>query len=953
MANDNNKRKIRVFRQSWKPGALLLFLKGLWTTAYSVLKIALGALATAILIAGVCMVVFVGILGDYLENDILPNADAQLDNLLLDKTSYAYYIDTHGNIQTLQKLHGDIKQEWVDYEDIPKDLIHAAVAIEDKRFFEHQGVDWITTAKACVNMFIGAKGQFGGSSITQQLIKNYFGDDDVTVQRKVLEIFRATELEKRYDKTVIMEYYLNIIYLGQRCNGVKSAAATYFGKELEHLTTAECAALISITNNPSLYNPYRETLDGDGKTGMEQNKIRRTDTLWMMRNLGYLEEEEYRAALDEDLVLKRGIDPEDKVADCPNETCAYHGKVGTFNKHEDGKYYCPVCGVVTTIGDDASQEVYSYFMDTVLKDVAQALAEKNGVEWNSDTEELYLEQISRAGYHIYTTLNMEVQEQVDKIYTDLSQIPADRSLQQLQSAMVVIDNRTGNIVAMAGGVGEKTVHFGLNRATGSKLQPGSSMKPLAVYAPAFELGIMTPATVIKDMPLYYTGEDANNQRPFPYNDDRKYTYSQTILKGIQSSINAISANTLDTIGTGYSFDFAKNKFGLSTLVQQYVNAQGKHFSDEDIAPLALGAPTLGVTVRDMAEAYGTFANNGVRRTGRTFTKVYDSDGNLVLDNTQESEEILSAETVNYVNYCLSQAVAGGTGYEGRLPNMSVAGKTGTTASVKDRWFCGYTPYYTAAVWCGYDTPEVVSMVNGGNPATQLWKKVMEPLHKGKTNIPLYSTEDMVQVNVCLDCGKLATDACTMDVRPKTTNNGRVSDPVWVYEEDAPLDECECHVVVDFCESCNAVANDYCKKLAEVGEATITKRSLVQMTKAEVDDIADAMGKGLVSAYSVDNCVYLVDANGDPLNAYKGFKGDLNENVDAPYLVCTEHTKEDWDDYVKNHPDVEKPPVEDEDDKTDVPSTNPSDPSDPNETEDPEEKEDSIWDIFDNIFGGNT
>ena len=747
MANNNNKRKIRVFRQSWKPGAWLLLLKGLWTTAYSVFKIALGALATVILIAGVCLVVFVGTLGDYLENDILPNADAELDTILLQKTSYAYYLDSFGNIQTLQQLHSDVKQEWVDYEDIPKDLIHAAVAIEDKRFFEHQGVDWITTAKACVNMFIGAKGQFGGSSITQQLIKNYFGDDDVTVQRKVLEIFRAAELEKRYDKTVIMEYYMNIIYLGQRCNGVKSAAAVYFGKELEHLTTAECAALISITNNPSLYNPYRETLDAEGKTGMEQNQIRRTNTLWMMRNEGYLTEEEYQEALNEELVLKRGINPEDKVADCSNESCGYHGKVGSFDKHEDGKYYCPQCGEVTTIGENASQEVYSYFMDTVLKDVAKAMAEKNGAEWNSKTEALYLELISRGGYHIYTTLDMNVQKQVDKIYTDLTQIPADRSLQQLQSAMVVVDNRTGNIVAMAGGVGEKDVHFGLNRATGSKLQPGSSMKPLAVYAPAFELGILTPASVIKDMPLYYTGEDENHLRPFPYNDDRAYTLTQSILNGIRWSINAVSVNTLDTIGTEYSFNFAKYKFGLSTLVEDYVNSQGKHFTDNDIAPLGMGAPTLGVTVRDMAEAFGTFANNGERRNGRTFTKVYDSDGNLVLDNTLESEEIVSPETVNYMNYCLNQAVLSGTGGEAYLNNMTVCGKTGTTASAKDRWFCGYTPYYTAAVWCGYDTPEVISMVKGGNPAAQLWKKVMEPLHKGKANLPLYSTDDMVQVQV--------------------------------------------------------------------------------------------------------------------------------------------------------------------------------------------------------------
>lgn len=896
MANENNEQRRRVTRQSWKPGPALIFLRGLWTAVYSVLKIALGALATVVIIAGVCLLVFIGILGDYLENDILPNAGATLDNIALDQTSYAYYLDGDGNIQVLQKLHADIKQEWVDYEDIPENLIHAAVAIEDKRFFEHQGVDWFTTAKACISMFVGGR-EFGGSSITQQLIKNYFHEDDVTVQRKVLEIFRATELEKRYDKTVIMEYYLNIIYLGERCDGVKAAAATYFGKELEHLTAAECAALISITNNPSLYNPYRVTLDKAGKTGMEQNTERRTNVLWVMRNEGYLTEEEYQEALAQELVLKRGIDDEDRVADCPNEDCLYHGKVGTFVKKEDGKYYCPQCGGTTTIGEDASQEVYSYFVDTVIEDVAKALAEKNGVEWDDDTKKLYMELISRSGYHIYTTLDLNVQNQVDKIYTNLAEIPTALSMQQLQSGMVIIDNRSGDIVAMAGGVGEKTTHFGFNRANAAKLQPGSSLKPLAVYAPAFQLGAFTPATVIKDMPHHYV-----NDRPFPYNDDRAYSYSQTILQGVISSINAISVNTLDTIGTEYSYNFAKNKFTLSTLVDNYVNSAGTVFTDKDFSPLGMGAPTIGITVRDMAEAYATFANGGVYREARTFTKVYDSQGNLVLDNTQDSEKILSDKAVNYMNYCLDSAVAGGTGWNADIPGMDVAGKTGSTSSYRDRWFCGFTGYYTGATWCGYDIPEVINLTGDrSNPAGRLWKKVMQPLHTGKTSIPLYSKEGMVEITVCLDSGKLATGACTMDVRtaPRTAN-------VWVYEEDVPLEQCDCHVLVDFCQECGCAANSYCKKLAQVGLTTLTKRALVQMTQLDVNKIARASHNGLYSSHSIDTFVYLVDADGNPINSYKGLNGDKNVGVSAPYIVCTKHSKRDWDAYLTTHPGYQDP-----------------------------------------------
>ncbi len=897
MANERRSFKNKVFRQNWKPGSWLLFLKGAWNVVYSVAKIALAAIATVVVIVGICLVVFIGSLGDYLENEVLPNADADLNTMSLNQTSFAYYLDADGNIQTLQRLYSEVQQEWVDYEDIPKHLIHAAVAIEDKRFFEHQGVDWITTVKACANMFIGATGQFGGSSITQQLVKNYFNADDVTVQRKVLEIFRATELEKRYDKTVILEYYLNIIYLGERCDGVKAAAATYFGKELEHLTAAECASLISITNNPSLYNPYRTNLDASGKTGMEQNLERRTNVLWMMRNEGYLTEEEYRAALDEPIVLKRGIDPEDKVGDCQNETCGYHGKVGTFEKKENGKYYCPVCGEITTIGENASKAVYSYFTDTVIEDVAKALAEKYGVQWNDETKKAYIALIGRSGYHIYTTLNMDVQKQLDKIYTNLKEIPKTQSLQQLQSGMVIIDNRTGDIVALSGGVGEKDVHFGFNRATKAKLQPGSSMKPLTVYAPAFELGIITPASVIKDMPIKYVDE-----RPFPYNSGRTYSYSQTVLKGIASSINAMAVNALNTIGTEYSFKFAKEKFGLSTLVESYVNSQGNILTDIDLAPLGMGAPTVGVSVRDMAQAYAAFANNGVLREARTFTKVYNSQGELVLDNTQDSRQILSDKTVNYVNYCLDQVVATGTGKDADIPNMDVVGKTGSSSSYRDRWFCGFTGYYTGATWCGYDIPEVITLVgDSGNVASKLWKKVMAPIHKDLPAIPLYSKQGMVEVSVCLDCGKLATDACSMDVRDAS----RISKAL-VYQEDIPTEGCDCHVVVDFCNSCNAVANEYCKKLAQVGQCSLTKRSLVKVTQAEVRDIAAVYDHGLLAPYQKDNYIYLVDNYGNPVNGYKGILGDKNAGVSVPYLVCNVHDAADWQEYLNSHPGYQDP-----------------------------------------------
>ncbi len=900
MAHENHNNQVRkVSRQSWEPGKGITYLQRFWKALYTVGKVAIGAIATVLVIAAVCVVVFVGLLGSYLEGDIIPQAGVQLESFDLNQNSYAYYLDSDGNPQRLQKIYADTDSEWAEFEDIPEDLIHAAVAIEDKRFYEHQGVDWFTTVKACINMFVGSGDQFGGSSITQQLIKNMLltedeGADDVTVQRKILEIFRATEFERRYDKDVVMEYYLNYIFLGNRCTGVKAAAAKYFGKELEHLTTAECASLISITNNPSKFNPYRTKLDSEGKTGLEQNRERMTNTLWVMRNEGWITEEEYQEALSQELVLKDGIDEGDRVADCVKEDCGYHGKVSTFNKKGD-VYYCPKCESATAIGEDASQEVYSWFMDTVLEDVAKAMADRDGVEWNKTTKALYKKLIGQGGYHIYTTLDYKAQAAVDKIYQNLSEIPATASVQQLQSGIVIIDNETGDIVAMAGGVGKDKGFDDWNCATDAHLQPGSSIKPLTIYAPAFEMGIITPATVINDLPIQYLETEEGKPNPFPKNEDKLYSYSRTILSGIVSSVNGIAVNTLDKIGLTYSYQFAKEKFGLSDLTERYVNSNGTVFSDIAWSPLAMGAPTIGVTVRDMATAYATFANEGVYRTSRTFLKVYNSDGGVVLENGQRAERILSEKAVNYVNFCLDKAVQEGTGKLADIAGQDVAGKTGTTSSKRDRWFCGFTEYYTAAIWCGYRTPEEIKVINGGNPASLLFNKVMTPLHSGLKRVKLYDDSEFVEVSVCLDSGKLATDACRHDVRSGSLS--RVTKAT-VSAEDVPTETCDKHIMLDCCTSGNGGANQYCKNFAAAGKATIAKRGYLRLTQKEITAIVDASEHGLYANFLRNDYVYYVNEAGAP-QPFTGMKGGVNAGSTEPYLVCTKHTKEAWDAYMSS------------------------------------------------------
>ena len=495
-----NDKTPKAPRQSWKPHWSLSVLQKTWAAVFGVVKIALGALATVFVIAGICMLVFMSTLGDYLQEDIAPLASVELP--VTDQNSYVLYVDGDGAIKELQRIFPENNSEWVDLEDVPQHLIDATIAIEDKRFYEHQGVDWITTLKACFFMFFG-NGDRGGSTITQQLVKNATGENTYTVQRKVLEIFRAADLERRYEKDEILEQYLNRIYLGRRCTGIKTAAAEYFGKELEMLTIAECASLISITNNPSLYNPYRTSLDAGGMTGAERNRKRQLDVLNEMYEQEKITEEQFNTAVAQEMMFKDGVSFEDKVVSCTAEGCGYRNTVGSL-KVENGKYYCPKCGAEIVASESKSQEVYSYYVDTVIEDVAKALAEADGItEWNDDVQSMYTDRVESGGYYIFACIDMDVQNAVDRIYQNPNEIPKARGGQQLQSAMVVIDNSTGDIVAMAGGVGTDKVHDGLNRATDSKLQSGSSIKPISVYAPAFMSGMISPATVIKDMPLTY------------------------------------------------------------------------------------------------------------------------------------------------------------------------------------------------------------------------------------------------------------------------------------------------------------------------------------------------------------------------------------------------------------------------------------------------------------------
>ena len=626
--------------------------------AASVLRI----IGTILLIGVVTGLIFVCIFAFYVKTCITPSLDLDLNDFTLKQSSIIYYFDSNGDAQKLTTVQSSENRIWVDGDQIPQYMKDALVAIEDKRFYTHNGVDWFRTAHAALNMFTGGS-TFGGSTITQQLIKNLTQQDDITVQRKLLEIFQALDLEKHYDKEKILEYYLNTVYFGEGCYGVQTAAQTYFGKDAKDLSVAEAASIVGITNLPTYYDPFYS---------VENNKERQENVLREMYKQGYIKtKEEYEQAVSEELDFVRGEN------------------------------------------EPRGTSPYTYYEEVVLSDVISDLAEAKGISRKAASQLVH-----NAGYEIYACIDPDIQAKVDAVYTNLEELPQARngSKTQLQSAIVIIDQYTGEIKALSGGTGIKTISYGLNRATDSTRPPGSSIKPIAVYGPAVEYGLISPSTLVLDesedhVKLAHTSW-------YPKNSPDEYDKVITITTALQKSKNTVAAQIMDKLTPSAALEFMRSRLGVTSLID----------ADADYAAMALGEPHYGITVREMAQAYTALANDGVFTYSRSYSMVKDRSGKIILDNQPRTVQAFTQETARTMTYMLNNAATYGTGRESRLDNMPVAGKTGTTSANRDRWFCGYTPYYTCAVWTGYDTPERMSFY--GNPATQIWQKVMASVHEG-------------------------------------------------------------------------------------------------------------------------------------------------------------------------------------------------------------------------------
>lgn len=717
----------------------------------SILMVLLSILLVGMTTVAICGVVFAMYIRKYISNDV----DIYLDSYRLNLTSFLYYIDSDtGEEVPYESLHGVEDRVWVDLNDIPKQLQLAFISVEDDSFYTHHGVNWRRTIGAGLNFLVHFRDNFGGgSTITQQLIKNLTGDNDTSVKRKLREAMRALELEKNYDKDEILELYLNTIYFGEGAYGVKQAAKVYFNKELDELTLAECAALAGTVKNPFGY---------DLKRFPEANAERRETVLQRMVDCGNLPEEAKQRALKENVQAYR-----DTGAD-------------------DGS------------DDDAYQ---SYFTDATIRQVISDLQSELGYSENLAKQLLY-----SGGLKIITTVDPEIQAKMDAVFQDAENFPGGLGNDGTypQASMVLMDPYTGHVKALYGGRGEKEGDLVLNRATQTYRSPGSAIKPITVYSPALEYGLITPITVVDDVPKDFTVRETGEG--WPYNENRKYSGHVTILTGIAKSLNTVAVDVLTRVGTQRSYDWASKNLGLTTLVESMEKSLKdgtvKTYSDIDVSPLSMGSLTRGVSVLEMTAAYSAFVNNGQYTTPVLYTKVYDSDGKLLLDNTPVTTVAMSTKTRDYMIQLLTNVVKNGTGTKAAISGIETGGKTGTTSADCDRWFAGITPYYTGVVWFGFDTQQSLQKFST-NPALELWKRVMASVLEDAEPASFELSTPMTKVSYCLDCGLLATDLCSVDVRGSRVATASVA------VEDVPKRSCTCHVQVELDSVTGCIATEYC------------------------------------------------------------------------------------------------------------------------------------------------
>ena len=605
------------------------------------------------------------------------NFEDQFSRTGMNLTSVVYYEDEDGNLQYYERLIADQNRIWVDIENVPRNLKDAFVAIEDQRFYGHHGIDIKRTSGAVLNVIFKGDSSYGGSTITQQLVKNVTADSENTTARKIREMVRAVIVEARMEKDEILELYLNSIYLGHGANGVQAAAKVYFNKDVKDLTLVECASIAGITKYPSMYDPIIEP---------EANKERRQLVLDKMLELEYITQEEYDEASSAQLSV---LTPE----------------------------------------EDERNTTQSYFVDYLYEELLADLMSL-GYSQTYATDLIY-----NGGLKIVSTVDPEIQAIMNDAYENGTGFPTFYG-EAPQSAMVITDPHTGYIKGIVGGTGKKTGARVLNRASQTRRQPGSTMKPIAVYGPAINEGVITLASRVQNTPLKIGNwEPLNANKSF-------FSESESIRSAVASSLNLPAARILEELTIDTSYRYVTESMHLNLTK-----------SDKDYSPLSLGGVSEGVTVIELNSAYASFANGGDYIQPVSYSKVYDANGKLLIDNTPEQNQVFSEETAFIMTELLSTAA----GHS--ISGIQTCGKTGSSDNYMDRWFAGFTPYYSGVVWVGYDEQKVISS-SSSNPATTIWHSIMERVHENYASKSFEQPVGVERVFTCSYTGQFGTSSCS-------------------------------------------------------------------------------------------------------------------------------------------------------------------------------------------------
>lgn len=631
------------------------------------------------------------------NGDLLINLDEY--KLEQNQTSFIYAYDEEGEIVELARLHGEENRIWVDLDDISPHMEKAFVALEDTRFRTHHGVDWKRTVGVIVKP--SNIGQ-GGSTITQQLIKNLTNENSVTIVRKYNEIIHALNLEKHYSKDEIIEAYLNTLYLGSGCYGVKTASEKYFGKDVSELNAAECAAIAAITQKPTKNNPLLYP---------ENNRDRMLYCLKQMHKNGALTDEEYKEACEYEIIFTNS---EKYVA-------------------KDDK---PV--------DEEEQKINSFYVDYVIQCVRDDLMKKDNITRQQAIDEIYY-----GGLKIYAAVDLKVQEELEDVYVNRINFPdleSDKDGTPVQSAMTIMDYE-GRVVAIVGQAGVKTENRGLNRAANSYRQPGSTIKPISCYAPAIDLDLLHYSTPVLDKAIAINGK----LWPQNVNGTKGSGKNVSVRYAIQQSHNTVPARVIKyDLTPETSFAYLQDRFHLSNLNKK---------EDVQLAPLATGALYEGATTVEMAAAYATFGNGGKYYYPYSYYKVTNSKGNkIILSNEQPAHHQAISEETSDIMCELLQTVD--TSYYGKGSNVrefQIMAKTGTTSNNMDRWFCAGTPHYVSAVWVGFDIPETLDV--DVNPCGKIFITVFDRIHEDLPEKEFPKSSGTVKKTYCTSSGNIAGSNC--------------------------------------------------------------------------------------------------------------------------------------------------------------------------------------------------